>query len=468
MRFKGTLVLVVVAAAIGAWLYFYEVRGKEGREKAKEAEGRLWTLEEKDVAAIALLSPDGRIEARRQDEGGWRITLPRELDADGAELDRLAREAATLGRGETVEADAADLGRFGLQPPGSGVELTARDGKKYRVDFGADNPTGTFTYAARAGEKTVFQVPTAAAGSFRVKLDDVRDRTLLPFDQAEARQLELVTPKGRVAVVKDGDDRWWFEGVEKREAGGPEVRGILNALSLGKIHEFSDLAAAGYSNPGFDRPLVDARVKYGPAGATARLLVGTEQSKLRAAADTVTLPRAADGVYLARDDSRPDPFFVGQELVDKLLKTPEEIRDKALASFQRWEADALLVWNSKGTFEFHKSGGEWTLGAERKKAKWDAVNGILDALGSPALRWIDRPAGAASYGLDRPAIRAVVKKGGTVLADLSLGSAAPDGIHARAAGDPTVKVADPEAIRWLDLAREEYLEAAAGPQTGGE
>ena len=468
MRFKGTLVLVAVAAAIGAWLYFYEVRGKEGREKAKEAEGRLWTLEEKDVAAIALTSPDGRIEARRQEEGGWRITLPRELDADGAELDRLAREGATLGRGEIVEADAADLGRFGLQPPGSGVELTARDGKKYRIDFGADNPTGTFTYAARAGEKMVFQVPTAAAGSFRVKLDDVRDRTLLPFDQAEARQLELVTPKGRIALVKDGEDRWWFRGVEKREAAGPDVRGILNALSLGKIHEFSDLGVEEYANPGLGSPSIEARVKYGPAGATARLLVGTEQSKLRAAADTVTLPRAADGVYLARDDARPDPFFVGQELVDKLLKTPEEIRDKALASFQRWEADALLVWNSKGTFEFHKSGGEWTLGAERKRAKWDAVNGILDALGSPALRWIDRPAGAASYGLDRPAIRAVVKKGGTVLADLSLGNAAPDGVHARAAGDPTVKVADPEAIRWLDLAREEYLEAAAGPQTGGE
>ena len=64
-------------------------------------------------------------------------------------------------------------------------------------------------------------------------------------------------------------------------------------------------------------------------------------------------------------------------------------------------------------------------------------------------------------------IRVVVKKG-AVLADLSLGSAAPDGIHARAAGDPTVKVADPEAIRWLDLAREEYLEVAAGSETGGE
>ena len=468
MRFKGTLVLVLVAAAIGAWLYFYEVRGKEGREKAKEAEGRLWTLEEKDVAAIALISPDERIEARRQDEGGWRITLPRELDADGAELDRLARSAATLSRGETVEEDAADLGRFGLLPPGSGVELTARDGKKYRVDFGADNPTGTFTYAARTGEKTVFQVPSAAAESFRVKLDDVRDRTLLPFDQVEAGQLELVTPKGRIAVVKDGDDRWWFEDVEKREASGPEVRGILNALSLDRIHEFSDLGTAEYSNPGFDRPLIDARVKYGPAGATARLLVGTEQSKLRAAAASITLPRAADGVYLARDDARPAPFFVGQELVDKLLKTPEQIRDKALASFQRWEADTILVWNSKGQFEFHKSQGEWYLVAERKKAKWDAVNGILDAPGSPALRWIDRPAAAASYGLDRPVIRVVVKKGGAVLADLSLGSAAPDGILALAAGDPTVKVADPEAIRWLDLAREEYLEVAAGAETGGE
>jgi hypothetical protein len=468
MRFKGTLVLVVAAAAVGAWLYFYEVRGREGRERAKEAEGRLWQLEEKDVAAIALLSPDGRIEARRQEKEGWRITLPRALDADGAELDRLARSAATLGRGETVEADAADLGRFGLQPPASGVELTSSDGKKYRVDFGSGNPAGSFTYAVRSGEKAVFQVPAAAAGSFRVELDDLRDRTLLPFDQAEAVELELVSPRGRIALVKDGEDRWWFRGVEKREAAGPDVRGILNALSLGKIHEFSDLGVEEYANPGLGRPFIEARVQHGPDGKSARLLIGTQQSKLRAAAAAVILPRAADGVYLARDLSRPDPFFVGQELVDKLLKSPDEIRDRALASFQRWEADTILLWNSKGTFEFHKSGGEWYLGGERKRAKWDAVNGILDALGSPVLRWIDRPEAPAAYGLDRPPVRAVVKKGGTVLADVSLGSAASDGLHARAAGDPSVKVADPEGLDWLDRKPEDYVETPAEPGTATE
>ena len=37
MRFKSTLVLLAIFAALGSYVYFGEYRGQEGRQKKKEA-----------------------------------------------------------------------------------------------------------------------------------------------------------------------------------------------------------------------------------------------------------------------------------------------------------------------------------------------------------------------------------------------------------------------------------------------
>ena len=41
MRFKGTLILLIVCLALGAFVYFYEIKGGEEREKAKQAEKQI-------------------------------------------------------------------------------------------------------------------------------------------------------------------------------------------------------------------------------------------------------------------------------------------------------------------------------------------------------------------------------------------------------------------------------------------
>jgi len=152
---------------------------------------------------------------------------------------------------------------------------------------------------------------------------------------------------------------------------------------------------------------------------------------------------------------------VEKDLVNKLLISPNDVRDKALAPFQRWDVDSMILTNSSGTFHFAKSGGEWFLGPAKKKAKWDAINGLLDVLEKPVKEWIDAPASYSSYGIDKPAIRIILKQGGTVLIDCSLGKAARDGIYALIAGDPSIKVADPEGLHLLNRTESDFLEALA-------
>ena len=71
MRFKGTLVLLIVCLALGSYLYFYEIKGGEQREKAKEAENQVWKLEGKDIQQIELDLPSQHITAVRKSEKEW-------------------------------------------------------------------------------------------------------------------------------------------------------------------------------------------------------------------------------------------------------------------------------------------------------------------------------------------------------------------------------------------------------------
>ena len=141
MRFKGTLVLLIVVLALGAFIYFYEIKGGEQREKAKELESRIWKVEEKNIQQMDFSLSDQHIVAARKGATEWVLTAPRTLDADSEELERLARSAAGLSRENVVEQNATDLAKYGLSPAQIALKFKTKDGKDFAIDFGNNNQT---------------------------------------------------------------------------------------------------------------------------------------------------------------------------------------------------------------------------------------------------------------------------------------------------------------------------------------
>jgi hypothetical protein len=462
MRFKGTLLLLLVCMALGVYVYFYEIKGSKQREQAKEAENQVWKFDGQSIQQIELTSPAQSITALRHNEKEWVLTSTnssRTLDGDADELNRLAGSASNIRRESVVEPNATNLAMFGLDPAQSGLKAKTKDGKEYAIRFGISNPTGSSAYAALAGKKEVFLVSSSVKSTFDKKTDDLRNHQILGFDQPDVQSLSLKSAKGDVLLTKDGNDRWWITGKESIAADSPGVRGILNALSMGKIKEFFNDPPENYQSLELDKPAVDIHLTYGKNKAIKHLVIGPEKSTLRKKAKTGSAENpAASGLYLAKDESRPDLFFVEKDLIDKLTKSDKDLRDRALAAFQRWDVDFIALTNSKGTFTFAKSNGEWFAADTKKKAKWDGINSILDAMEKPVKEWIDKPAPLSTYGLDKPALRVVLKQGGTVLADCSFGKSAKDGIYAQVKGNAFVKVADPDGLSDLDKGESDLVE----------
>ncbi len=473
MRFRGTLVLLILCAGVAAFIYFYEIKGGEKREKAKEAENRIWKVDSGAIQQLDLISPNQHITAVRTGDKDWKITAPLALDADSDELNRIASSAADLSRESVLEANATDLSKFGLNPAKVTLEFKTKDGKDYRIRFGNNNPTGSSTYCELVGKNEVMLIANYTASTFDKKLEDLRNHSVLSFDQPDAQTLELKSGKGDVSLVKDGD-KWWVQGKERWAADSSAVSGILSSLSGGRVKEFFDGNPEDYVSLGFDKPVTDVKVTVGKNKAIRHLIIGMEKAKLQKKGEKKAKPEAAKkeesststtALYIAKDESRPELFFVDKDLVDKLLKAPQDLRDKALASFKRWDLDSITLTNASGTYAFSKAegGGDWVLGSAKKKCKWDAVNGILDALEKPAKSFIDNPGPPATYGLDKPVARVVLKQGGTVKVDFALGKTGKDGVYAQVQGEPFVKVADKEILTSLDKKESDFLEPPPAP-----
>jgi hypothetical protein len=464
MRFKGTWMLLVVCLAIGCFIYFYEIKGGEQREKAKENESRFWMLESKDIQQIEFSPPDEKIVAVRKTQEEWAIQVPRPLEADSGELNRLAESAAGIKFESILEENVSDPAPFGLDPAPSGLKIKTGDGKEYGILFGNKNPTGNRMYARVMDNKKIYLVASTLSETFNKKLEDLRNHSVLQFEQSEAQSLNIKNEKGDIRLTKDSDDRWWIEGAERIAADSPGIRGILNALSLGRIPEFFDEDPDNYVNFGIEKPRIDVSLTYGKDKAIKRLKIGTTKVGLRKKGADRKLAdmdvASASSLYLAEDSSRPEFFFVDKDLVDKLDKSLYDLRDKALAAFQRWDVDSIILENPNGRFTFNKSGGEWFFGDEKKKADFDAVNGILDALESDSLELIDKPAGLAAYGLDKPAVHVILKQEARILADCSLGKITEKGVYAQLKGDPSVKIADLEKYGKLTKNDKDFIETA--------
>jgi len=474
MRFKGTLILLILCAGMGAFLYFYEVKGGDERAKVEESENVVWKVPGDDVQQVDLITPVQHITAVRTADKQWKITAPKALDADSGEMDRLVSSASDISRESIIDENAANLAQFGLNPAQTTVVLKTKDGKVREIRFGANNPTGSSTYAALQGKNQVFLVSSYVAGNFNKKLDDLRNRSILSFDQSGTQSLDLKSAKGIVTLSKE-NDRWWMEGKEKWAADSAAVGTILGDLSTGRIKEFFDENPDDYSDLGLAKPLVDVRLTVGKDKAIKHLLVGMEKSALVKKGQPKPKPKgkpeekkaeeASTAVYIARDESRPELFFVDKDFVDKLLKSPTDLRDKTLAVLQRWDIDAITITNAKGALNLAKaqSGSDWLVGDSKKKAKWDAVNEIFDALEKPVKGFVDQPGALSKYGLDKPVAHVVLKQGGAVKVDCIFGKENKDGVYAQVQGEPYVKIADKETLAKLVRGESEYLEPAPAP-----
>src|SRR5262245_22792289 len=405
------LVLCVLVAALGGYLYFYE-----GPRAAKEGKKDKLIAADKDaVTGIDLTYPDRQLALHKGDKG-WRLTAPVDAPADETAVKGLVNTVADAEVQKTLDQLPQDLTSFGLDKPTVTVRLTLKDGTQLpAVAVGKNTAIGGKTYVRKGEEPKLYLTTTALSYGLNKQVKDLRDKALLTFQDDDVRRVEIVSQNGdTVALIRAESDAkepkdkpadgkatpppdTWTIMPGGHAADPTEVRAYLSSLRSTRAVDFPDDNPTDVAKYGLDRPRLTVRAMVGKDGSDAlTLLLGNETTK-----------DSQKQVYAKTGDQRT-VYALGEFSFNTLNKTAAQLRDKTILPVDPSRVGKVTIERKDGGgVTIARTEGGWKLEGVDKKPKDDAIARFLDDLREP--RGADIAAAPAedraAYDLEPPDLR---------------------------------------------------------------
>ena len=387
---RSTLVLLVVALGLGAYIYVVESERPPGG--IPEPRDAVFDFESDDITRLSVTAESGDRTVLEKTDNRWQLVEPFAGAVDVTAVVALASGLATLEMQRLVAepAEAPDLTAFGLGEPRIEVEVTTTTGTDARLLIGDQTPTGADLYATIAGSNRVFLISGYLDGTFNRTTFDLRDKTILDFTRDQVDALEI-TGTDLAIRLRQEDNRWSLVSPIEASADLGVTGGLVGRLSTGQMVAIEAESTDELDPYGLDTPRLTVRVGLGSSAAT--LLIG----------DTT-----AAGTVYARDAARDLVFTVTDSLVTEIEQGVDEYRRKNLFAFRPFNATVLELHRGDERWVFEKADttADGESGAWRRTAPDDGdvdTNAMDDLLAKLSnLRAESFVASREGTGLDVP------------------------------------------------------------------
>ncbi len=447
---RKTILLIVLAMALGAYVYFYEIKGGEERQQQKEAAEKLLLFNKDSVETISIHSMFSDFEFHKTADG-WQIEKPVQTAADETPIHSLLSSLSSVKKIRTFTAKKEKRASYGLGSRGITISLSGKGGLKTSVKIGTATSVGSNVYAS-VDDSTVAIVPASLKTNASKTLFDWRDKKTVHFDRDELRELRVHNPNGDFSFTKDGM-QWRMTRPLETEADRSVVDALVNKLFYAKIKSVVSETDDHLKSYRLDKPAF--RIE---------LLSGKEKSS-----NTVVFSKLKNGKAYGKDESRPHVFEVDASFMKPLEKTLFDFRDKSVVTFEKKDADSLaLEYNGQKMIFRKDSTNSWVFASGEKAKNWKITN-VFSALSNlKAKKFLTGPS-LRRMGLDKPRGRfAVLSAKGRKLAELLIGKKKGDLVYAKNNLTGTIVAFEADKLESLFPKKEEVMEKPKSETKAGE
>jgi hypothetical protein len=337
---RSFIVLVVLAAALGAYIYFVENK-RDLSDPTTKKDKVFAGLESGKIEEIEVKASSGDTTRAKKDGEKWQIVAPETVEADSNEISTLTSTLASLDIQRVVDENPASVKDFGLEPPRFTVAFRqSGETAMKKIEIGAKSPTGGDLYARIEGQPRLLLLSSFVEDSLNRTTFNLQDKTVLSFDRTGADTVKTEVTGDPALSFARKNDQWRFTAPIDARADFSAVDALVQQVYSAKMKSVvskTEPSAADLKKFGLDKP--QAVVTVGTGSSRAQLAIGGKLD---------------DTSLYARDLARPTVFTVEPSLLDGLKKKADDLRVKDAFEFRTFTARSVDLTLDGKAFTYAK------------------------------------------------------------------------------------------------------------------
>jgi hypothetical protein len=422
MRYWPTLLMLVILAGLGSYLYVVEFPSTQRESKQEAEQKQLLPFPETAITGLAITTAQGPVELTRADSGSWAMTAPLQTDADIREVQALIRALVTGRVTRSVAERSAGLAPFGLEQPVTTVTVTA-GAQQDTLAIGDSGPLSNTLYVLRGSDGKVLLTDLAPKDFVNKSLLTFRRKDLLRFVQNDVERVRLNYPPTEIVIYNMAKGKpkpsWKIRYPIEAEADQTEVRSLMFRLE--------DLKALSIIDPGPERDAVAKTLTIPKLKITLHTAEGDQSVQLYQ-----TDPQSGDAI--AETTPEAPLYRVSPTAIKDLTKDLFTLQDKRLLGVDYTDIVMLSVRTRDHQYVLINENGEWVLeDRPTDKLSQETADLFVSRVANlPAEeRVLKQSSPLAPYGLLAPAAEFVATgKDGKIAGRLTLGNQVGNLIYA--------------------------------------
>ena len=331
MKFRTTIILLIVAGIGAAYIFLYDKKQYRTDVWMQRQQMVLPDYKPGQIDKIEMKRDGVNIVLESTDNQRWRMVEPLQLRADRAEVEEILAQFEFLRKVGTIkESETANfnLKEYGLETPtlvvslwlkkGSMIGGTAGNITKYTVNIGDRLAAGEDTaYITTGDDKDVFVVGVKFLEKVSKEINDLRNKWAFEYDKHSVERVRLEREEGEPVVCSKSEQLWWITQPLSDRADTERIKEILDELKNLEIakEDFVSDSKEDIINYGLDKPVFT-------------ISIGTTDN-----VQTLLLGHSLDEMIYAKLEGESSIFLVHDMILRNLDLELNDLRDKQLLRF---------------------------------------------------------------------------------------------------------------------------------------
>ncbi len=389
MKFKGTIGLVIVCAALAFYTFYIEKPKEEKINQEKILAKKVLNFTQDDIDGIEVIKKDLTIKIKKVNEFLWEIKKPLELTADPMQIDQLI---GTLESGEisrAIEEEPNKLSDYGLSSPNLKIKLLLKSKDPLILELGDASPIGHSYYVKLSTDQRVL-LANLEKSALDKSVDDLRDRSIFKYQTRDVTSFEIQY-KHESQRFEKMDDNWSLVKGLSGKGDKDSIEQLLNTLNRSRVKKFVEENPKDVTPYGLITPKIKFSVKSSKSDQPWELIIGGKDE---------------EDSYYAQITHAMNIFTVNQQLADTLSKPPVTYFDKSLIDIQEDEVVEIRLRQGINTIQMKRDKENpklWTIfDPTEKKGDSETINNLLFDLKETRIKEFVKTEDLKSFGLHTP------------------------------------------------------------------